>query len=79
MKFAGALNMGVYQGDENQLVGTEQIRLAEVTPEFVREKVNDAAVEQFSRLLDPEAVSEFLEHFPKPTFRDVQSASDNAE
>ena len=74
MKFAGALNIGVYQGDENRLVGTEQIPLAELTPEFVREKVQAAAVEQFSRLLDPEAVAEFLERFPRPKLRDVQGA-----
>ena len=74
MKFAGALNMGVYQGDENRLVGTEQIPLAEVTPEFVREKVEKAAGEQFSRLLDPEAVAEFLAQFPRPQMRDKEGA-----
>ncbi len=74
MKFACALNIGVYQGDEHRLVGTEQIPLAELTPEFVREKVQAAAVEQFSRLLDPEAVAEFLERFPRPKLRDVQGA-----
>ena len=47
MKFAGALNIGVYEGDENRLVGTEQIPLAELTPEFVRKKVDAAAIEQF--------------------------------
>ena len=78
MKFAGALNIGVYEGDENRLVGTEQIPLAELTPEFVRQKVEAAAIEQFSRLLDPEAVAEFLERFPKPTLRDVKGAGDGA-
>ena len=71
MKFAGALNIGVYQGDENRLVGTEQIPLAELTPEFVRERVEKAAVEQFSRCLDPEAVRDFLEQFPRPQLRDI--------
>ena len=79
MKFAGALNMGVYEGDENRLVGTEQIPLAELTPEFVRQKVEAAAIEQFSRLLDPVAVAEFLERHPRPTLRDVQGAGDSAE
>ena len=74
MKFAGALNIGVYEGDENRLVGTEQIPLAELTPEVVRKKVEAAAIEQFSRLLDPEAVAEFLERFPRPTMRDVKDA-----
>ena len=74
MKFAGALNMGVYEGDENRLVGTEQIPLAELTPEFVREKVEVAAVKQFSLLLDPEAVAEFLERFPRPQMRDMEGA-----
>ena len=75
MKFAGALNIGVYQGDENRLVGTEQIPLAELTPEFVRERVEKAAVEQFSRCLDPEAVRDFLEQFPRPQLRDIDGAA----
>ena len=41
VKFVGALNIGVYQGDENRLVGTEQFPLAELTPEFVRERVDE--------------------------------------
>ncbi len=39
MKFVGSLNMGVYEGDEHRLVGTEQIPLVELTAEFVRERV----------------------------------------
>lgn len=74
MKFAGALNIGVYQGDENRLVGTEQIPLAELTPEFVHQRVKKAAAEQFSRLLDPEAIRDFLERFPRPELRDMEGA-----
>ena len=74
MKFVGALNIGVYQGEENRLVGTEQIPLAELTPEFVRERVGKAAAEQFSLALDPQAVSDFLERFPRPQLRDVDGA-----
>ena len=74
MKFVGALNIGVYQGDENRLVGTEQIPLAELTPEFVRERVEKAAAEQFTLSLDPEAVRDFLERFPRPQMRDMEGA-----
>ena len=41
-----ALNVGVYEGDEHRLVGTEQIPLAELTPEFVRERVEAACGER---------------------------------
>ena len=34
IKFVGALNIGVYQGEENCLVGTAQIPWAELTPKF---------------------------------------------
>lgn len=74
MKFVGALNMGVYEGQENRLVGTGQIPLAELTPAFVRERVEKAAAEQFSLTLDPQAVSDFLERFPRPQLRDVDGA-----
>ena len=75
MKFAGALNMGAYQGDENRIVGTEQVPLAEVTPEFVRQKVQEAATAQFALSLDPEAVREFLEQHPRPQLRDIDGAA----
>ncbi len=73
-KFANALNIGVYQGDENRLVGTEQIPLAELTPEFVRQRVETAAAEQIGRALDPETVREFFEQFPRPQLRDMEGA-----
>ena len=65
---------GCLRGEENRIVGTEQIPLAELTPEFVRQRVENAAAEQFSRLLDPEAVAEFLERFPRPQMRDMEGA-----
>ena len=74
MKMVPALNMGVYEGEERRIVGTEQIPLAELTPEFVRERVQQAAAQQFSLSLDPQAVRDFLEQFPKPRMRDVKDA-----
>ena len=74
MKFVGALNIGVYQGEENRLVGTEQIPLSELTPEFVRERVEKAAAELFGLMLDPQAVSDFLDRFPRPQLRDMEGA-----
>ena len=75
MRFTGTLNMGVYEGEENRLVGTEQIPLAELTPAFVRERVEKAAAEQFTLSLDPQAVSEFLDRFPRPQLRDIDGAA----
>ena len=74
MKFAPTLNIGVYEGEEKRIVGTEQIPLAELTPEFVRERVNQVALQQFSLCLDPETVRDFLERFPKPQLRDTEGA-----
>lgn len=34
MRFNNALNIGVYEGDEHRLVGTEQIPLPELTSEL---------------------------------------------
>lgn len=74
MRFSGTLNIGVYEGEENRLVGTEQLPLAELTPGFVREKVEKAAAKQFELSLDPEAVRDFLERFPRPQMRDMEGA-----
>ena len=79
MRFTGALNMGVYEGEENRLVGTEQIPLAELTPEFVRERVDTAMDEAVAAtgvqlVLDPEAVRMFLEKFPRPQMRDIEGS-----
>ena len=80
MRFTGALNMGVYEGEENRLVGTEQISLAELTPEFVRERVDTAMDEAVAAtgvqlVLDPEAVRMFLEKFPRPQMRDIEGSA----
>ena len=80
MRFTGALNMGVYEGEENRLVGTEQIPLAELTPEFVRERVDTAMDEAVAAtgvqlVLDPEAVRMFLEKFPRPQMRDIEGSA----
>ena len=71
MKFAPTLNIGVYQGEEKRIVGTEQIPLTELAPEFVRERVNHAALQQFALSFDPQVVSDFLEQSPRPRLRDV--------
>lgn len=72
MKFAGSLNMGVYEGDEHRLVGTEQIPLAELTPEFVRERVEHAASELLGLALDPDAVRDFFARFQAQRSRDTE-------
>ena len=74
MKFAPTLNIGVYEGEEKRIVGTEQIPLAELALEFVRERVERAAREQFSLCLDPEVVRDFLERFPRLQMRDMEGA-----
>lgn len=72
MKFAGSLNMGTYEGDEHRLIGTEQIPLAELTPEFVRERVERAAAELFGLALDPDAVRDFFAHLQEQCSRDIE-------
>ena len=72
MKFTGSLNMGRYEGDEHRLVGTGQLPLAELTPEFVREQVEQAAAKTIGLALDPDAVRDFFEHLQKQRARDVE-------
>ena len=74
MKMVSALNMGVYEGEERRIIGTEQIPLAELTPEFVRNRVQQAAAQQFNLSLDSQAVKDFLERFPRPQMRDMEGA-----
>ncbi len=71
MKFANSLNMGVYEGDDHRLVGTEQIPLAELTPEFVRERVERAACEVLGLALDPDAVHDFFTRLQEQRSRDA--------
>ncbi len=71
MRFVGSLNMGVYEGDDLRLVGTEQIPLAELTPAFVRERVERAACEVLGLALDPDAVRDFFARLPEQRSRDT--------
>ena len=63
--------MGVYEGDEHRLVGTEQIPLAELTPELVRERVERAACELLGLALDPDAVRDFFARLQAQRSRDT--------
>ena len=71
MKFTGALNIGVYEGDEHRLVGTEQIPLAELTPESIRERVEAACGERVRQMLDPEIVREVMQTIGEQRRRDA--------
>ncbi len=71
MKFTGSLNMGVYEGDEHRLVGTEQIPLAELTPDFVRALVEAACGERVRQMLDPEIVREVMQTIGEQRRRDA--------
>ena len=71
MRFTGALNIGVYEGDEHRLVGTEQIPLAELTPEFVRERVETACAQCVQQILDPEIVREVMQTIGEQRRRDA--------
>ena len=65
MKLTRTLNVGVYEGEDHRLVGTEQIPLAELTPAFVRERVEQAIGEQVRGMLDPAAVETFRRQLEK--------------
>ena len=60
IKSSGVLNVGTYEGDENRLVGTRSIPLAELTPEFVRAEVAEALGKQIEALLDPAALRDYF-------------------
>ena len=74
MKFAPTLNIGVYEGEEKRIVGTEQIPLAELTPEFIRERVGQAAAQQFALSLDPEVIRDCFRRIAAPPLRDLEGA-----
>ena len=76
MKFTGVLNIGTYEGEEKRLVPTEQIPLPELTLEFVHERVQAAAREQFVTSLDFDAVREMMQQLARPPLRDVQGAGE---
>ena len=61
IKSSGVLNLGTYEGNENRLVGTQSIPLAELTPEFVRAAVAEALGKQMEAMLDADALTEFRE------------------
>ncbi len=71
MKFANSLNMGVYEGDDHQLVGTEQIPLAELTPEFVRERVDAACGQVVWGAFDPETLQKAMQVINDQRLRDT--------
>jgi hypothetical protein len=71
IKATGQLNMGIYEGEENQLVGTRAVPFAELTPEFLRAQVADALAKQITVMLNPNAVRDFfstLENKERPRF-----------
>ena len=48
LKETGALNLGIYEGDDNRLVGTRTMPLEEVTPEFLRAEVDEVQAKQIA-------------------------------
>ena len=54
MKETGALNLGVYEGDDNRLVGTRTLPLEEVTPEFLRAEVEEVRAKQVAAIFAQE-------------------------
>ncbi|MBE7157166.1 MAG: hypothetical protein INR62_01800 [Rhodospirillales bacterium] len=84
MKVTNEMSMGVYEGESNRLCGTGGIPLAELTPEFVREKVGDAAREQLLRGMDSQVVREMMENLTREKLsrqplRDVQGVSEGEQ
>ena len=60
LRYTNVLSMGVYEGEDNRFVSTEQIPLAELTPLYVRQRVQKAMAEQIRSALDPEAMREIF-------------------
>ena len=48
MKHSGELNLGVYEGEDNRLVGTRTLPLDGVTPEFLRAEVEEVLAKQIA-------------------------------
>lgn len=61
MKSSGQLNLGIYEGADNRLVGTRVILFAELTPEFLRAEVAAALAKQSLSLLDSESMRDALD------------------
>ena len=67
MKSSGVLNTGIYEGDNNRLVGTRTIPFAELTPEFLRQEVQKAIAQQVVSLLDSDALRDYLDAAARKT------------
>ncbi len=61
------LNMGIYEGADNRLVGTRTIPFAELTPEYLRQEVQKAMAQQVSALLDSDALRDYLDAAARKT------------
>ena len=61
IKSSGVLNTGIYEGEDNRLVGTRTIPFAELTPEFLRQEVQKAMAEQVAYFLDSAALRDCLD------------------
>lgn len=59
MKSTGALNVGVYEGEDNRLVGTRVVTLDELTPELLRAEVEEVRAKQVA--------ANFAEQFWSPS------------
>ncbi len=46
MKTSGELNVGVYSGEDNHLVGTRTVPLDELTPKVLRAEVEELRAKQ---------------------------------
>lgn len=61
IKSSGVLNMGIYEGKDNRLIGTRTIPFAELTPEFLRQEVQKTLMEQVATFLDSDALRDYLD------------------
>ena len=69
IKSSGVLNTGIYEGDDNRLVGTRTIPFAELTPEFLRQEVQERIAQQVVSLLDSDALRDYLDAAARKTRR----------
>jgi hypothetical protein len=67
IKSSGVLNTGIYEGEDNRLVGTRTIPFAELTPEFLRQEVQKALAQQVVSLLDSNALRDYLDAASRKT------------
>ena len=69
IKASGVLNTGIYEGNDNRLIGTRTIPFAELTPEFLRQEVQKAMAEQVVSLLESDALRDHLDAAARKTRR----------